>query len=267
MKELVNTLAVQTGLSSGQRLHTLNLTSAPTNRKPQDEKYDRQKVAEEFASLLLFEMLKAMRATVPQSGLFAQDSAAKETYTSLADTEVTRVLAKQDSLGLGKFILEGMDRHERGKDEGAGPTAASTSLSPATSSPRAFFPPVFSGRISSTFGLREDPLSGEERFHKGTDIAAPAGTPIRAVAAGKVVFSGQAGGYGNLVTVEHADGTMTRYAHTAENLVSTGEQVAAGQKIALVGSSGRSTGPHLHFEVLKAGNPVNPQPFLLSKRF
>src|SRR5262245_5006111 len=117
MKELVNTLAVHTGLSSGQRLNTLNLASAPTNHKPQDEKYDRQKVAEEFASLLLFEMLKAMRATIPQGGIFTQDSAAKETYTSLADTEVTRALAKQDALGLGKFILQGMDKHGRGKEE------------------------------------------------------------------------------------------------------------------------------------------------------
>jgi murein DD-endopeptidase MepM/ murein hydrolase activator NlpD len=266
MKELVNTLAVQTGVSSGQRPNALNLASSPTSRKPQDETYDRQKVAEEFASLLLFEMLKAMRATVPQSGFFTQDSAAKEIYTSLADIEVTRALAKRDSLGLGEFILQGMDKHGRGKEESAKLTDSPTSLSSVPSSASASFSPVPSGRVSSTFGLREDPVNGEERFHKGMDIAAPIGTPVRAVAAGKVVFSGQAGEYGNLVTVEHADGIITRYAHTAENLVSMGEQVAVGQKIALVGSSGRSTGPHLHFEVLKAGNPVNPQPFLLSKR-
>ena len=157
MKELVNTLAVQTGVSSGQRPNALNFASSPTSRKPQDETYDRQKVAEEFASLLLFEMLKAMRATVPQGGFFTQDSAAKEIYTSLADIEVTRALAKRDSLGLGEFILQGMDKHGRGKEESAKLIDSPTSLSSVPSSASASFSPVPSGTGILDFWLTRRP--------------------------------------------------------------------------------------------------------------
>lgn len=114
------------------------------------------------------------------------------------------------------------------------------------------------GRISSGFGVRHDPLHGRVKRHTGVDIAAPQGTPIAAAAAGKVVFAGRRGGYGNLVEIEHADGQRTRYAHTARLLVKAGDEVKPGQTIATVGSTGRSTGPHLHFEVNKDGTRVDP---------
>jgi murein DD-endopeptidase MepM/ murein hydrolase activator NlpD len=118
------------------------------------------------------------------------------------------------------------------------------------------------GEVTSPFGLRSDPLAGEERFHKGIDIAAPEGSPIKAAEAGTVVFSGVASGYGNVVEIDHGNGVVTKYAHTQENLVSVGQQVGAGQIIARVGATGRSTGPHLHFEVHENGTPVDPQLFL-----
>jgi peptidoglycan hydrolase FlgJ len=114
------------------------------------------------------------------------------------------------------------------------------------------------GRVSSGFGVRHDPMHGRVRRHAGVDIAAPQGTPIAAAAAGKVVFAGRRGGYGNLVEIEHADGQRTRYAHAARLLVKVGDEVKPGQPIATVGSTGRSTGPHLHFEVKKDGARVDP---------
>ena len=115
-----------------------------------------------------------------------------------------------------------------------------------------------SGPIRSRFGPRIDPINGRLRYHTGIDIAAPAGTPIGAAAAGKVVFAGRNGGYGNMVIIEHADGTLTRYGHAEKLLVKEGDVVDSGQAIALVGSTGHSTGPHLHFEVKKNGQFVNP---------
>lgn len=114
------------------------------------------------------------------------------------------------------------------------------------------------GRVSSAFGGRRDPVTGARRFHGGVDIAAPAGSPIGAVAAGRVVFAGRQGGYGNTVIVEHADGRQSRYAHAARLLVKEGDAVDSGQTIATVGSTGRSTGPHLHLEVTENGRRVDP---------
>jgi len=114
------------------------------------------------------------------------------------------------------------------------------------------------GRISSQFGVRRDPLNGGHRRHGGLDIAATRGTPIAAAAGGKVVFAGRRGGYGNMVELEHLDGRRTRYAHADKILVKPGEQVEPGQTVATVGSTGRSTGPHLHFEVRENGTTINP---------
>ena len=114
------------------------------------------------------------------------------------------------------------------------------------------------GAVRSNFGVRRDPFTGARKFHSGVDIPAPHGTPIGAAAAGRVVFAGRQRGYGNTVVVEHADGTRTRYAHAERLFVSRGESVEAGQAVASVGSTGRSTGPHLHFEVMRGGRHLNP---------
>lgn len=114
------------------------------------------------------------------------------------------------------------------------------------------------GRVTSGYGERVDPFTGAESRHDGVDVGAPQGTPIHASAAGVVRSAGPRGGYGNAVEIDHGNGVVTLYGHASELLVHPGETVSAGQEIARVGSTGRSTGPHLHFEVRVGGRPVDP---------
>jgi murein DD-endopeptidase MepM/ murein hydrolase activator NlpD len=126
--------------------------------------------------------------------------------------------------------------------------------------------PVESGGwISSPFGPRVDPFTGAASFHDGLDIAARFGSPILAVAEGVVTFAGADAGYGNLVEITHESGLVTRYAHASAILVKVGDRVRKGQEIARVGSTGRSTGPHVHFMVVKDGRPVDPISYLKSE--
>jgi murein DD-endopeptidase MepM/ murein hydrolase activator NlpD len=122
--------------------------------------------------------------------------------------------------------------------------------------------PTKGGFISSGFGERQDPFSGHEAFHRGIDFAGAAGSQVVAVATGVVTWAGQRSGYGSLVEVNHGNGYITRYAHNQRTLVTVGQTVTRGEAIALMGSTGRSTGPHVHFEVLKNGRQINPASFL-----
>lgn len=122
--------------------------------------------------------------------------------------------------------------------------------------------PVLEGFISSYYGERQDPFTGHEATHKGMDFAGSAGSRVVAVAAGIVTWSGQRTGYGHLVEINHGNGYVTRYAHNQRGLVEVGQTVQRGEAVALMGSTGRSTGPHVHFEVLKNGQQVNPLTFI-----
>jgi murein DD-endopeptidase MepM/ murein hydrolase activator NlpD len=122
--------------------------------------------------------------------------------------------------------------------------------------------PVAQGYISSYYGERMDPFDGEEAFHRGVDFAADAGADVLAVATGIVTWAGPRAGYGVLVEVSHGNGYVTRYAHNSRVLVKIGETVERGQAIAAVGSTGRSTGPHVHFEVLRNGGQIDPIAFV-----
>ena len=116
--------------------------------------------------------------------------------------------------------------------------------------------------ISSGFGYRADPFTGGAAFHAGLDFKGPIGAPIYAAAKGKVSFVGQRQGYGNCVEVDHGNGMITRYAHMSAFRTELGKDVLAGEVIGAIGSTGRSTGPHLHFEVRINDTAVNPRPFL-----
>ncbi|MDC3124020.1 M23 family metallopeptidase [Gammaproteobacteria bacterium] len=118
--------------------------------------------------------------------------------------------------------------------------------------------PIVKGWMSSPFGERVDPISGKKAWHEGMDFAGAKGSEVIAVANGVVVFAGYRDGYGKMVEISHGKDMRTRYGHHEEVLVHAGQIVKRGDVIALMGSSGRSTGPHVHFEVLKEGRPVNP---------
>jgi murein DD-endopeptidase MepM/ murein hydrolase activator NlpD len=118
------------------------------------------------------------------------------------------------------------------------------------------------GSVTSQFGERKDPLGRGRDFHPGLDIAADEGSPITAAAAGRVIAAGPEGGYGNLIVVDNGNGVTTRYGHCSQIYARVGDTVSAGQPIGAVGSTGRSTGPHLHFEVRMNDTPVDPTAYL-----
>lgn len=122
--------------------------------------------------------------------------------------------------------------------------------------------PVDTEWYSSGFGYRIDPFSGRRVFHEGVDFAAKTGTPIKAAAGGVVIYSARHPEYGNMVEIDHGDELVSRYAHASKRLVNLGQIVSGGQKIAEVGSTGRSTGPHLHFEIRHKDVPQNPSRYL-----
>ncbi len=126
--------------------------------------------------------------------------------------------------------------------------------------------PVNSGWTSSSYGYRNDPFTGKRQFHSGIDYAGRKGTPIMAAAGGVVVQAGKNGRYGLMVEIDHRNGYQSRYAHASEVLVEVGDVVKKGFEIAKMGSTGRSTGTHLHFEVIKDGKKINPSRLLTKKR-
>lgn len=125
--------------------------------------------------------------------------------------------------------------------------------------------PIKGGWISSLYGYRTDPITGKREFHEGIDFAGKMGTPVMAVAAGIITWAGPRYGYGNLVEISHGKGYVTHYAHNSKILVKVGEKVEKGEVIALMGSTGRSTGPHVHFEVLRYGRHLDPSKYLSLK--
>jgi murein DD-endopeptidase MepM/ murein hydrolase activator NlpD len=255
-----------------QQLHAqMTAGERGLNGKPQDIK----SAAAELASLFVYQMLAAMRRTVPKSGLLDKGFA-HDTYLSLFDQEIARHMARREDLGLTALLQRQLkdadaDRQLPGRPDTALPrpsTALHARRAAAIDAYRQqagptdgmFMLPV-EGQHTSGFGMRLHPIDHEERLHSGMDIAAPTGTPIQAAAAGQVVFSGTQAGYGNVVVIQHEEGYSTLYAHNTANLVSVGTTVSQGQPIATVGSTGRSTGPHLHFEVRKDGKRLDPVQF------
>ncbi len=144
------------------------------------------------------------------------------------------------------------------------PSSYSQEFLPSLSSIPSIWP--VRGRISSPFGKRTCPFSDKPQFHRGLDIAADTGNPVSATADGIVVSCGWQGGYGKSITLSHGSGYVTRYAHLAKIYVQAGQAIRKGEEIGTVGSTGRSTGPHLHYELRSGGIPVNPERYLPDDR-
>lgn len=125
-----------------------------------------------------------------------------------------------------------------------------------------FVYPLLGPKESSDYGIRKHPLSKTRQHHDGVDLAAPKGALIRTIASGQVIYADPFGGYGNLVVIKHASGLTSHYGHCDKLRVRTGQVVRAGDIIATVGNTGRSTGPHLHFEIRRNGTPQHPERYL-----
>lgn len=229
------------------------LASAARMQAPTETPSDAREAAEQVEALFVKLLLKEVRKSAPDDGLFA--SSEMDMFHDLFDEQIANEIASSGQLGLADALEEAIT----GKP-----------VSPSTRPTRAFVRAhdhaedhgAVHGRITSGFGERHHPILHERMMHYGVDIGAPRGSAIRAIRPGIVTRSERAGSYGNVVFVDHGNGLETRYAHADELLVRPGTQVSAGQVLATVGSTGRSTGPHLHFEVRKNGVAVDPTPFL-----
>lgn len=261
---------------------------APQNNPDEAQQ---KELAAQFESLLVHELIKSMRKTVNSE----DDSFGLEMSTSMMDEAMSSAIAGQ--LGIGDALiaqLQGDSRRKHISTPSLSPILSPRSQSrsksiphtlPSNSIPESFKAtgarprsgvtwaqdamvgqmPV-EGIISSEFGHRIHPIDKVRKFHAGVDIAADQGEEIHAVQSGRVRYAGKRGGYGLTVELEHADGSITRYAHASRIHVRKGDVVEAGEAIADVGSTGHSTGPHLHFEVRRKGKALDPLKYLESLR-
>ena len=206
-----------------------------SNLKP-NEKLEPKDLATKVQGMFVEVMLKAMEDSVEaEDGLFG-NSSSSEIYRGMMREQFGAAISGQMQTSLEEQLQKKL-------------TAPVTPADPKSEirNPQSDLP--VSGRVSSPQGWRHDPIDGEMRYHAGTDIAAPAGTEIHAVAGGRVIESGPKGGYGNAVVIQAEDGRKMLYAHNNQNFVQVGDWVSRGDAIAEVGSTGRATGPHVHFEV------------------
>jgi murein DD-endopeptidase MepM/ murein hydrolase activator NlpD len=242
-----------------------------------------RRLAQQFEAILMTQMLREMRRSMLDED--EEDTGfGSNALTDTADVEFGQALSRSGGFGLTSALLETFERQILGRAEEAGragragevgqaegtdeaPTATTTgevataavTASDAKTTAAAIDRDIAEAApISSPFGWRRDPLTGAARFHHGIDIALAYGRDVKAAAGGIVSFAGEQDGYGQTVVVDHEGGRQTRYAHLSGQVVRAGDRVAEGQVIGRSGNSGRSTGPHLHFEMLVDGRPVNP---------
>lgn len=230
------------------------IRSGRRNAEQQDKKLE--KACQEFASIFYNEMIKSMRKGVPENGLF-HGGQGEDIYRSLLDQEYAKKMASQNGNSLADALYQ--------QFKGIGSTFEENNIKELRHIEEKDFSPVWpviSKSVSSDFGWRKDPINGEKRFHYGMDFPAEKGTLVRATMSGRVMRSEFQEGYGNMVEIDHGSGITTLYAHNEGNLVKEGDWIEKGTPLAKVGSTGRSTGPHLHFEVRNGGKQVDPREFL-----
>jgi murein DD-endopeptidase MepM/ murein hydrolase activator NlpD len=248
---------------------TAEAVSADGARSGDRERIELQRVAQQFEAMLLTQMLREMRKASEWGGDDDEGAAGMklgtESFTEAIDTELGIHLARSQGLGLTSQLMQAFDRLAPGLSP-AGPTVTGAAIVPDAPtgdvSGATVVAPI-AGQVTSAFGWRSDPFTGQARFHRGVDLKAVYGQDVQAAASGTVVVSGEQGGYGTTVVIEHSDGSRTRYAHLSAASVPVGSRVEAGQEVGRAGKSGRATGTHLHFEVTSPdGKPLPPGPWL-----
>jgi murein DD-endopeptidase MepM/ murein hydrolase activator NlpD len=265
---LVNPLSqVQTGMLSASGIKIEEKIRAIQNESGEKQKSDLKKVTKEFESIFIGQLLKVMRETIEESGLM-EGGFGKSIYTELFDQEVSLSMAEHGALGIGNLLYRNMEKRlsesvpsNEASKELQPPAQASPSNSEVSMQNESEISDLqlpVCAPVSSSFGLRKDPFSHNIRFHKGLDLAAPEGTSVIAALPGKVIEAKYEAGYGNTIVLQHANGIQTRYGHLADMNVKAGDVVGSEDVLGTVGQTGRSTGPHLHFEVTRMGEPVNP---------
>jgi murein DD-endopeptidase MepM/ murein hydrolase activator NlpD len=230
------------------------------------QKQELKKVSQEFEAVFIAQLLKVMRETIEESGLLG-GGFGKSIYTELFDQEIALSMARRGALGISDLLYKNLADRVSGGSQ--------TEKEPEVPDLRESAPPAHSGAsdgdpgisdlqlpvqapVSSHFGMRKDPFTRQARFHKGLDLAAPEGMRVVSALAGTVLSVGYERGYGNTVLVQHEGGVQTRYGHLGTIKVKAGDIISSEAELGTVGSTGRSTGPHLHFEVIRMGTPVDP---------
>jgi len=251
--------------------------SGLTDAAPADRQAQLASIAAEFESMLLGQMLSSMRQSAKWGGEDDEgDGLGGQALFDIIDVELVAKLSRGGGLGMGRELQRSLERAFSVGEGGVSPAPSSVPghgaplgrvpdfpfIATAGPGAASVDPQAVARQVTSGYGWRSDPFHGQARFHKGIDLAAAYGDDVRAAAPGRVVFSGQQNGYGNTVVIEHAGGARSRYAHLASADVTEGSSVAAGQAIGRAGSSGRSTGPHVHFEVTVGNETVDPQAWL-----
>ena len=262
--------------SIGDLLQRARVETAPKDEAgPGSERERLVRVAQEFESMLMLQMLKEMRKAGSWADEDEKDGAGgygAQTMFETIDMELAGHLTRAQGLGLGKQLLQALEKmHPEGKTRGSKEIGGSKEQDPphvapldgaATKQDARDEIEIPAGKVTSAFGWRADPFHGAAKFHRGIDIRAAYGQDVPTAASGRVVSAGTEGGYGQTVVIEHAGGIRTRYAHLSTTLVAPGEDVREGQVVGRAGHSGRATGTHLHFEVMTAsGDPLNPEQF------
>jgi murein DD-endopeptidase MepM/ murein hydrolase activator NlpD len=260
----IGSIQVPTEILVGSESRLESKVHAARNSAGEKQKSELKKVAQEFEAVFIAHLLKVMRETIEESGLM-EEGFGKSIYTEMFDQELSLSMARHSALGISDLLYQSLTKTETEKElkdyspapaspQGAGDGAGNQNEDQEISDLQL---PVLAP-VSSPFGLRVDPYSHRMRSHKGVDLAAPKGMAIAAPLSGTVVSTGYENGYGNTILIQHSDGLQTRYAHLGSIDVKVGEKISEQQVLGTVGDTGRSTGPHLHFEVIRMGKQVDP---------
>jgi len=270
---LINPIQVPTELltSPGSRLE--GKIRAAQNLSVKNQNGELRKVAQEFEAIFIAHLLKVMRETIEESGLM-DGGFGKSIYTEMFDQEVSLNMARHGALGISDLLYRNLSAVTASDELESAKPPANTPVP----TPQAFPQPSpgdsgapsesenevsdlqlpVRAAVSSAFGMRRDPFSHQARFHRGLDLAAPEGMKVVAALPGTVISAGYENGYGNTVLMQHDRGIQTRYGHLGSIAVKAGDVVSSQGTLGTVGDTGKSTGPHLHFEVIRMGRPINP---------